>query len=65
MIKENIELEGIDGTWYVIDESIHKGENVYLLENEIWGDETPGIIVNEKLEVLELNSFNGFDDLED
>lgn len=65
MQKENIKIKGHIGTWYVIDETEWKGERVFLLEHETFGDEAACLIVNEKLEIILENVWNGFDDLED
>lgn len=64
MQKDNIKVNGYRGRWYVIDETTWKGEKVFLLEHELWGDETACLIVNEKLEVILEDVWNGFDDLE-
>lgn len=63
MKRENIKIKGYRGTWYVIDESYYNGEKVYLLEHETYGDEAACLIVNEKLEVILDDVWNGFDDL--
>lgn len=65
MQKENIKIEGHIGTWYVIDETEWKGKRVFLLEHETFGDEAACLIVNEKLEIILEDVWNGFDDLED
>ena len=64
MKKENIQLNSIKGKWYVIDESWRNSIKVYLLESEEYGDEIPCIIVDEKMNVLLDNVYNGFDDLD-
>lgn len=64
MQKEHIKIKGHIGTWYVIDETEWKGENVFLLEHETYGDEAACLIVNEKLEIILEDVWNGFDDLE-
>lgn len=65
MQKDKIKITGHIGTWYVIDETIWKGEKVFLLEHETYGDEAACLIVNEKLEIILEDVWNGFDDLED
>lgn len=65
MKKDNIKINGHTGTWYVIDESFYHGEKVYLLEHETYGDEAACLIVNEKLEIILEDVWNGFSDLED
>lgn len=65
MKKDNIKIEGHRGKWYVIDETIYHGETVYLLEHETYGDESACLIVNEKLEIILDDVWNGFSDLDD
>lgn len=64
MKKDGIKINGHRGRWYVVDESYWKGEKVFLLENETYGDEAAHLIVNEKLEIIMDDVWNGFDDLE-
>lgn len=64
MQNEKIRVAGHKGTWYVIDKTEWEGENVYLLEHETYGDETACIIVNENLDLVMEDVWNGFDDLE-
>ena len=50
MITRNsngIELNTHIGTWSVIDETIHNGKTVFLLEHEKYGDETEYLAVDE------------------
>lgn len=61
--RDGIEIETHNGTWYVIDEKVHKGEHIYLLESEEWGDEVECLIVKGDLTVLHDEVYNGFDDL--
>lgn len=65
MQKDHIKIEGHIGKWYVIDERVWNGEKVFLLEHETYGDEVACLIVNEKLEIILEDVWNGFDDLED
>lgn len=65
MQKQGIKIEGHKGTWYVIGETTYKNRKVYLLENEVYGDESNALIVNEDLSILKDNVWNGFDELED
>lgn len=44
---DNLKVEGHRGTWYVVNTTYFKGQKVFLLESEIWGDEAPYVIVNE------------------
>ena len=61
---DKIEVPGHRGTWYIIDQAIHKGQKVFLLEHETYGDEAPGLIVNSCLKVLVDEVYNGFGDLD-
>lgn len=63
MQKERIKINGHIGTWYVINECHHKGNKVYLLEHEQYGDEAACLIVDESLSVFQDNVWNGFNDL--
>ena len=40
-------------------------KEIFLLESEQYGDETPSIIVDNELNVILDNVYNGFDDLYD
>lgn len=44
---DGLKVERHRGTWYVVNQTYFKGEKVFLLESEIWGDEAPYIIVDE------------------
>ena len=63
MKKENIKIKGYRGTWSVIDETIYKGKKVFLLEHEYYGDMTQSLIVDEKLNIILDDVWNGFDEL--
>lgn len=65
MKNENIKIVGYRGTWYVIDEKTVKGEKLFLLEHETYGDEAASLIVNKNLEVILDDVYNGFSDLDD
>jgi len=62
MLKDGIRVTGYRGTWYVIDETIIDGEKLYLLEHETYGDEAAGLIINDNLDVVCDDVWNGFDD---
>lgn len=64
MKKDGIKIKGYMGTWYVIDESYHKGRKLYLLEHEIYGDETAGLIIDNNTNVVLDDVWNGFDEIE-
>lgn len=63
--SSNIRIKGHYGSWYVIGTDTHMGKQVYLLEHEEYGDETPALIVDGRGNVLANNVYNGFDDLEE
>ena len=60
--SDGIEIDGHEGTWYVIDEEVIDGERVFLLEHEEYGDEAANLIVSETGELLLDDVYNGFDD---
>jgi hypothetical protein len=45
--SDNIKLPDRIGTWYVIDETVHLGRRVFLLQHEQLGDETEALAVLE------------------
>lgn len=67
MEKNNIKLKGHRGTFYIISDTVMningKLKRVYLLENEIYGDEVPCIIIDSDYNIILDNVYNGFDDL--
>lgn len=65
MEKNNIKIKGYRGTWYIIAKRIYNMKEIYLLESEIYGDEVPCLIVDNDLNVILDNVYNGFDDLYD
>lgn len=65
MLKNNIKIKGHIGTWYVIDEGYHNGKKVYLLEHEEYGDEAAALVVDQDLNIIMDDVWNGFNDLDD
>ncbi len=63
--SDNITVEGYEGTWYVIDEKVLGDRSYFLLEHEEHGDETESLIVDENLDFVIDEIYNGFSDLED
>ena len=67
MKKNNIKLKGYYDTYYIISDTVMdiKGtlKRVYLLENEVLGDEVPCIIIDSDYNIILDNVYNGFDDL--
>lgn len=70
-MKDGIKINGHYGTWYVIDEDVfHRPTRngiedipVYLLEHEQYGDEAAGLIIDDNMDVVLEDVWNGFDDL--
>lgn len=64
MVVDGLKVEGHKGTWYVIAMQYYKGERVYLLEHETYGDGSACLIVNGNLNIICDDVWNGFLDLE-
>lgn len=64
-MKDNIRVKGHRGTWYVIDSKVVNGRALHLLEHETYGDEAACIIVDDNLDIVMEDVYNGFDDLEE
>ena len=47
-----ITVKGYTGTWYVINEAVHNGNAVFLLEHEEHGDEVSGIAVDAECNIV-------------
>lgn len=68
---EHIQIDGQDGTWYVIEQrdievsANHAPYTYYLLEHEEEGMDKGWLIVDEAGQVVVENSYNGFDDLQE
>ena len=45
MKLENIRIEGRIGTWYEIDHLTHNGVTYVLFESEIYGGDTPAVVI--------------------
>ena len=71
MMKDGIKISGHCGPWYVVEQDIfHRPtENgtedipVYFLAHEIYGDEAAWIMVDDDLNVILEEVWNGVDDL--
>lgn len=61
---DNIEIKGHYGTWYVIDAKKHKGQEVFLLEHEEYGDEVACLIVTKTGKIKLQDVWNGFEELD-
>ena len=44
--KTGIKLEGYKNTWSEISSTIRNGQRYFLMENDVWGDETCAVVVN-------------------
>ena len=55
-------IDGYEGTWYVVDTETVDGKDLFLLENEEYGDETFGIIIDKDRNILVDEAWNGFAD---
>ena len=60
--RDALIIDGYEGTWYVVDTEIVDGKELFLLENEEYGDETFGIIIDKDRNVLVDEAWNGFSD---
>ncbi len=60
--SDELVIDGYEGTWYVVDTEIVDGKELFLLENEEYGDETFGIIIDKDRNVLVDEAWNGFAD---
>ena len=60
--SDELVIDGYEGTWYVVDTEIVDGKELFLLENEEYGDETFGIIIDKDRNVLVDEAWNGFSD---
>ena len=65
MQENNIKIKGYKGTWYVIGKTIYNMKEIFLLEHEQYGDEAPSLIVDNELNVVLDDVYNGFNDLYD
>lgn len=61
--SDGITIEGYTGTWYVIDTNETPFGDLFLLESEVYGDETASLIVDENGLLLLDDVWNGFEDL--
>lgn len=63
--SDGIRINGHRGTWYVIDTTYFRGQRVFLLEHETYGDMAAGLIVDRTGNIILDDVWNGFTDLED
>ena len=60
--SDSLVIDGYESTWYVVDTETVDGKELFLLENEDYGDETFGIIIDKDRNVLIDEAWNGFSD---
>ena len=60
--SDELIIDGYEGTWYVVDTETVDGKEIFLLENEEYGDETFGIIIDRDRNILIDEAWNGFAD---
>ena len=60
--SDGLVIDGYEGTWYVVDTETIDGKELFLLENEDYGDETFGIIIDKDRNILVDEVWNGFAD---
>lgn len=63
--SKGIYIADYEGTWYVIDTKEYYGQELFLLENEKYGDEAACIIADRDGTVLLDDVWNGFKDWEE
>jgi hypothetical protein len=62
--RSGLKVAGHNGTWYVLNESYYRGQIVYLLEHETFGEDAAALIVTDDLTIVMDDVWNGFDDLD-
>lgn len=60
MKEDNIKVKGYINTWYIIDREVINFKQYYLLENEVYGDETCWLVTDKNFNVIA----ETFDDIE-
>ncbi len=68
--SEHVTVHGHRGKWYVVDDGWFKKSDddpihVFLMEHETYGDTAACIIVDEDINLIMEDVYNGFSDLED
>ena len=61
IVKDGIKIEDLKDSWYIIAEK----EGLYLLQNEIYGEDVPAVITNTDFKVILSNVYNGWLDYEE
>ena len=66
MKTDTIKIAWHVGTWYVIDQQTQPdGQTFFLLEHDVFGDDAACIIVDENLNIILDDVWNGWLDLEE
>lgn len=63
--SEKIEIDGHEGTWYVLEQHEHNGKQIFELEHEEYGDEAAHLLVSADGTVILDDVWNSIDDLID
>lgn len=63
--SDQIKIKGHIGKWYVIDSYDWRGQKVFLLEHETYGDEVAGLFVDKDGNIILEEVWNGYSDLEE
>ena len=59
MKTEKVKLQGLRGTWYLIDEYRGTGVTFYLWESEQYGEDVPSVLTDDNLAVFDTCCFSG------
>ena len=63
--SDHIQVPGLTGTWYVIDKNDGFGPDLFLLEDEEYGDEASCCIVDRWGNLVWSGVYNSWDDLQE
>ncbi|MCL2549937.1 MAG: hypothetical protein FWE78_03255 [Methanimicrococcus sp.] len=61
--KDNVKIEGKEGTWREIGGRDISGWSLYLMENDAYGEEEPCIIIDENNNVILEDVWDGMDEI--
>jgi hypothetical protein len=59
MKKENVRLDGLSGTWYMIDSYTGADGTYYLWESEQYGEDCGAVLTDEHLMVIDYSCESG------
>ena len=60
--NSSIRVTGYKGTWHIVVRMEDDGQNLFLLEHDTYGDEAACLIVDENMNLVCEDVWNGFDD---